>query len=176
MTRTWFITGASRGMGREMVEQLLDRGDTVAATLRTPGQLDELARRHGDRLWLRTLNVTDTAALRRIVDEAFDTHDRIDAVVSNAGYGVFGVAEDLDDHHVDDMIATNLTASIQLARAVVQGDRLDGLPGPGVGELQVGGVRLRVPRDGQALPLPSFGHAGHRRTDESLRARRSSGP
>ena len=60
---TWFITGASRGFGRELAEQLLARGDRVAATLRRPGQLDDLAAQYGDRLWVRALDVTDTSAI-----------------------------------------------------------------------------------------------------------------
>lgn len=145
MTGTWLITGASRGMGREMVEQLLARGDTVAATLRTPEHLDDLARRYGDRLWLRRLDVTDTAALRSVVDEAFAAHDRIDVVVSNAGYGVFGVAEDLADQQIDDMIATNLTASIQLARAAVPHLRAQG-----------GGVLVQMSSMGGHVTFPAF--------------------
>jgi NAD(P)-dependent dehydrogenase (short-subunit alcohol dehydrogenase family) len=145
MTRTWFITGASRGMGREMVEQLLARGDGVVATLRTPDQLDDLAQRYGERLWVRRLDVTDTAALRRVVDEAFAVHDRIDVVVSNAGYGVFGAAEDLEDRQIDDMIATNLTASIQLARAAIPHLRAQG-----------DGVLVQMSSMGGHLTFPGF--------------------
>ena len=61
---TWFITGASRGFGRELTEQLLARGDRVAATARRPEQLDDLARGHGeDRLWRRALDVTSPPVL-----------------------------------------------------------------------------------------------------------------
>lgn len=87
MTTTWFITGASRGMGRLLVEQALERGDTVAATARRPTDLDDLATRYGARLWRRALDVTDTTALRQVVGEAFDEVGHIDVVVSNAGYG-----------------------------------------------------------------------------------------
>ena len=118
-SNTWFVTGASRGFGRELTEQLLARGDRVAATLRHPDQVDDLATHYGDRLWVRALDVTDTGQLRRVVREAFADLARIDVVVSNAGYGVFGAAEDLTDAQVETVIATNLTASIQLARAVV---------------------------------------------------------
>lgn len=52
MSSTWFITGASRGIGRELTEQVLARGDSVAATLRHPEQLDDLTAVHGDRLWV----------------------------------------------------------------------------------------------------------------------------
>ena len=51
MSSTWFITGASRGMGRELTEQALARGDRVTATLRTPSRLDDLVAVHGHRLW-----------------------------------------------------------------------------------------------------------------------------
>ena len=107
MSSTWFITGASRGLGRELTQQVLARGDRVAATLRTPSQLDDLATIHGDRLWVRQLDVTDTVRMGRVVKEAFTDHQRIDVVVSNAGFGVFGAAEDLTNDQVEQMIATN---------------------------------------------------------------------
>jgi len=115
--RTWFITGTSSGFGRHLTEQLLDRGDRVAATARRLDTLDDLAARHGDRLWRARLDVTDTAALREVVDRAFTELGRIDVVVSNAGYGLFGAAEELSDEQIDRQLATNLTASIHLARA-----------------------------------------------------------
>ncbi|MBO0677090.1 SDR family oxidoreductase [Mycolicibacterium sp. S2-37] len=145
MTTTWLITGASRGMGRELVEQLLARGDRVAATLRRPEQLGDLAARHGDRLWRRALDVTDTDDVRAAVAEAFTAHDRIDVVVSNAGYGVFGAAEDLGDRDVDDVIATNLTGSIQLARAVLPHLRAQG-----------GGLLMQMSSMGGHLTFPAF--------------------
>ncbi|MGW4203204.1 SDR family oxidoreductase [Streptomyces sp. NPDC004726] len=117
--KTWFITGTSSGFGRAMVEQLLERGDRVAATARRTDTLDDLAARHGERLWRETLDVTDTDRLRRVVARAVADLGRIDVVVSNAGYGLFGAAEELSDEQIDRQIATNLTASIQLARAVI---------------------------------------------------------
>ncbi|MDG4823251.1 SDR family oxidoreductase [Asanoa sp. WMMD1127] len=143
--KTWLITGASRGMGRELVSQALGRGDRVAATLRRPEQLDDLADRHGDRLWRRALDVTDTTTLRVVVSAAFADHQRIDVVVSNAGYGVFGVAEDLTDDQIQDMIATNLTASIQLARAVIPPLRAQG-----------GGRLMQMSSMGGQIAFPAF--------------------
>jgi NAD(P)-dependent dehydrogenase (short-subunit alcohol dehydrogenase family) len=145
MSRTWFVTGASRGMGRELVEQVLARGDLVAATLRRPEQLDDLAARYGDRLWVRSLDVTDTARMRVVVDEAFAAHERIDVVVSNAGYGVFATAEDLTDAHIDQIIATNLTGSIQLARAVLPHLRAQG-----------GGLLMQMSSMGGHITFPAF--------------------
>jgi hypothetical protein len=70
-------------------------GDRVAASLRTPSQLDDLAVVRRDRLWVRQLDVTDNVQVGRVVEEAFTNHGRIDVVVPNAGFGVFGAAEDL---------------------------------------------------------------------------------
>jgi NAD(P)-dependent dehydrogenase (short-subunit alcohol dehydrogenase family) len=142
---TWFVTGASRGFGRELTEQLLARGYRVAATLRRPEQLDDLATRHRESLWVRALDVTDTAQLRRIVAAAFADLGRVDVVVSNAGLGVFGAAEDLTDEQVETMIATNLTASIQLARAVVPHLRDQG-----------GGRLLQLSSMGGHIAFPAF--------------------
>jgi NAD(P)-dependent dehydrogenase (short-subunit alcohol dehydrogenase family) len=142
---TWFVTGASRGFGRELTEQLLARGHRVAATLRRPGQLDDLAARHRERLWVRLLDVTDTARMRRVVAEAFADLHRVDVVVSNAGFGVFGAAEDLTDEQVEAMIATNLTASIHLARAVVPYLRDQG-----------GGRLLQLSSMGGHIAFPAF--------------------
>jgi NAD(P)-dependent dehydrogenase (short-subunit alcohol dehydrogenase family) len=142
---TWFITGASRGIGRELVEQILARGGKVAATLRRPEQLDDLAERYGEHLWRRRVDVTDTAEVERVLGEAFADHGHIDVVVSNAGYGVFGVAEDLSDQQVEDAIATNLTASIQVARRAVPLLRRQG-----------GGVLVQLSSMGGHITFPGF--------------------
>lgn len=142
---TYLITGASRGIGRELTEQILARGDRVAATLRRPDQLDELRREHGDRLWTRRLDVTDTADIDGVIREAFAVHERIDVVVSNAGYGVMGAAEDLSDEQVQAVIATNLTGSIQLARRAVPHLRDQG-----------GGVLVQLSSMGGHITFPGF--------------------
>ena len=119
MQRTWFITGTSSGFGRQLAEQLLARGDRVAATARRVGSLDDLAAERGSRLWRASLDVTDTSMLREVVERAFADLGRIDVVVSNAGYGLFGAAEEVSDEQINRQIATNLVASIQLGRAVI---------------------------------------------------------
>ncbi|MBB5790795.1 SDR family oxidoreductase [Jiangella mangrovi] len=144
--KTWLITGASRGIGRELAEQILARGDRVAATLRRPEQLDDLAARYGDRLWRHALDVTDDAQLDAAVAAAFAGLGRIDVVVSNAGFGVMGVAEDLSDDQVERTIATNLTGSIQLARRVVPHLREQG-----------GGVFVQMSSMGGHITFPGFG-------------------
>jgi NAD(P)-dependent dehydrogenase (short-subunit alcohol dehydrogenase family) len=126
MASTWFITGTSTGFGRELTEQLLRRGDTVAATLRTPSRLDDLAAEYGDRLWARALDVTDARAVRAVVDEAFRDLGAIDVVISNAGIGVFGAAEEQTDEQIEQQLATNVLGSVQLARAVTPHFRAQG--------------------------------------------------
>jgi NAD(P)-dependent dehydrogenase (short-subunit alcohol dehydrogenase family) len=126
MSKTWFITGTSTGFGRELTEQLLARGDRVAATLRRPEALDALAGEYGDQLWVRQLDVTDTDAVRAVVGVAFAELVRIDAVVSNAGYGLLGAAEELTDEQIDEQLQTNVVGSIQLARAVLPHLRAQG--------------------------------------------------
>jgi NAD(P)-dependent dehydrogenase (short-subunit alcohol dehydrogenase family) len=146
MTSTWFITGASRGFGRELTEQLLARGDRVAATARRPEQLDDLVAAHGgERLWVRALDVTDTDQVREVVGAAFADLDRVDVVVSNAGYGVIGAAEELSDEQIEDLIATNLTGSIQVARAAIPPLRAQG-----------GGRLLQISSMGGLMAFPGF--------------------
>jgi NAD(P)-dependent dehydrogenase (short-subunit alcohol dehydrogenase family) len=145
MSSTWFITGASRGLGRELTEQALARGDRVAATLRTPSQLDDLVAVNGDCLWVRQLDVTDTVQMCRVVQEAFTDHERIDVVVSDAGFGVFGAAEDVTNDQVEQMIATNLTAAIHLTRLVVPHLRRQG-----------GGRLMQLSSMGGHIAFPAF--------------------
>lgn len=115
--RTWFITGATGGIGGALTERLLDRGERVAAVARRIEKLDALAAAHGDRLWRAVLDVTDPGGIRETVDEAISALGSIDVVASCAGYALFGAAEELRDEDVERQIATNLLGSIRLIRA-----------------------------------------------------------
>ncbi len=117
--RTWLITGVSSGFGRELTDQLLARGDRVVGTVRDVGKVADLVRRYPQAFHVETLDVTDTAAIRDVVERSFARLGRIDVIVSNAGYGLFGAAEELSDAQIDHMIATNLVGSIQLIRAAL---------------------------------------------------------
>ena len=116
-SRNWLITGVSSGFGRELATQLLDRGDTVVGTVRRPDSVADLLQKYPDTFHRELLDVTDADAVRVVVDRSFRSLGRIDVVVSNAGYGLFGAAEELSDEQVGQIIATNLTGSIQLIRA-----------------------------------------------------------
>ena len=119
MKRSWFITGVNSGFGRHMTEQLLARGDRVAGTVRDLDSMADLKAHHGDALWLARLDLTDTPAIREVVDLAFRELGRIDVVVSNAGYGLFGAAEEMTDEQIAHQIDTNLLGSIQTVRAAL---------------------------------------------------------
>ena len=117
--RTWLITGVSSGFGRELTSQLLNRGDRVIGTVRDTSKIADLAGRWPDTFIPEALEMTDHPAVRRLVDRAFDQLGRLDAIVSNAGYGLFGAAEELSDDQVEHIIATNLTGCITLIRAAL---------------------------------------------------------
>jgi NAD(P)-dependent dehydrogenase (short-subunit alcohol dehydrogenase family) len=119
MAKTWFITGTSSGIGRLLTEQLLARGDRVAATLRRPEALDDLKASAGDRLWLGRLDVTDPDEVRATVDAAFAELGEIDVVVNNAGYAVFAAVEEASDEQIRRVIDTNLIGSIAVIRAAL---------------------------------------------------------
>lgn len=145
MQKTWLISGTSTGLGRLMTERLLARGDRVVATARQPAALDDLSERYGDRLMPVALDVTDGHAIRLVVSRAFERMGRIDCVVSNAGYGLFGAAEELDDGQIERQLATNLLGSIQLIRAVLPRLRAQG-----------GGRIVQVSSEGGQIAYPNF--------------------
>jgi NAD(P)-dependent dehydrogenase (short-subunit alcohol dehydrogenase family) len=124
--RAWLITGVSSGFGGALTDQLLERGDRVVGTVRDTAKVSDVIERHPETFRAEVLDVTDTAAVRTVVDRSFAALGRIDVIVSNAGYGLFGAAEELTDHQVDHMIATNLTGSIQLIRSALPHLRAQG--------------------------------------------------
>lgn len=143
--KTWLITGASSGLGLIMTRKLLARGDRVVSCGRRVAPFEALQQMAGERLRIASFDLTDTEALRREVDAAFSAFGRIDTVVSNAGYGLFGAAEELSDAQIERQVATNLTASIQLVRAVLPHLRAQG-----------GGRIMQVSSEGGQVAYPNF--------------------
>ncbi|NMO50027.1 SDR family oxidoreductase [Actinoplanes sp. TBRC 11911] len=117
--QTWLITGVGGGFGRHLTEQLLDRGDRVAGTVRDLDRMTALKAKYGDRLWLAHLDVTDFAEIKQVVNRAFAAFGRIDVVVNNAGYGLFGAAEEFTDEEVHHELDTNLVGPIEVTRAAL---------------------------------------------------------
>jgi len=124
--RTWFITGVNSGFGRLMSEALLERGDRVAGTVRKLDSMNDLKTKYGDRLWVAHLDMTDLSEIHNVVEKAFVEFGRIDVIVSNAGYGLFGAAEELIDEQVAHQLSTNLVGPIQLVRAALPHLRAQG--------------------------------------------------
>ena len=116
MSRTWLITGISSGFGYEITKQLLEKGDTVVGTVRKTDKIKSLMEEYPKNLDVKILDVTDVPALQKTVRDAFAEHEKIDVVISNAGYVLFGAAEELSDDQINHIIATNLTGSIQLIK------------------------------------------------------------
>ncbi len=143
--RTWFITGVSRGRGRQMAEQLLARGERVAGTARRPAALDDLKAQHGDRLWLASLDVTDTAAVRRVVGAAFAPRGPRGGVGHKPGDGELGGAEELTDEQIVHQVNTNLIGSMQVIRAALPLLRAQG-----------GGRIIQVSSEGGQTTYPNF--------------------
>lgn len=144
--RTWLITGVSSGFGREMTEQLLQRGDRVVGTVRKRKAVAGLAEQYPEKFRAELLDVTDAAATKAMVDRAFGAMGRIDVVISNAGYGLFGAAEELSDAQVEQMIATNLMSSIQLIRAALPHLRQQGADASSRFQLTAAKSHIRVTR------------------------------
>jgi NAD(P)-dependent dehydrogenase (short-subunit alcohol dehydrogenase family) len=119
MDKTWLITGVSSGFGRLLAQKALARGDRVVGTSRREDALAELRQRHPERLRIIALDLRDQRSVRAAVDQAFAAFGRIDIIVSNAGYGLVGAAEEVSDQQVRDIIATNLVGSIALIQAAL---------------------------------------------------------
>ena len=116
---TWFITGSSRGFGREWAIAALERGDGVAATARDTGSLDDLVERFGDRVLPLKLDVTDRAAVFDAVRTAHERFGRLDVVVNNAGYGQFGMIEEISEAEARDQIETNVFGALWVTQAAL---------------------------------------------------------
>lgn len=119
MTKVWFITGSSRGLGRSLAENVLAHGHKVAATARKPEQLKDLIARYPDQIYPITLDVTDKAQIAAAVASAVKHFGRIDVLVNNAGFGISGAAEAFTDEQVRSQLETNLYAPIEVTRAVL---------------------------------------------------------
>ncbi|CAM1658074.1 Short-chain dehydrogenase/reductase SDR [Bartonella choladocola] len=115
--RNWVITGVSSGFGYEMVKQVLSRGDNVLGTVRKTRPVEELVNRYPDNFHVEIVDMRDRKAVKQLGQKAEELFSTIDVIVSNAGYGLFGAAEELSDEEIDDIIATNLTGSIDFIRA-----------------------------------------------------------
>src|SRR5690348_11471540 len=119
MTKVWFITGSSRGLGRSLTEAVLAAGHHVVATARQPGQLNDLVEKYSEQIFPIALDVTDQKQILSAVEQAITHFGCLDVLVNNAGFGITGAAEALTDEQVRSQLETNLYAPIALTRAVL---------------------------------------------------------
>jgi NAD(P)-dependent dehydrogenase (short-subunit alcohol dehydrogenase family) len=124
--KTWFITGASRGFGREWTEAALERGDRVAALSRSVTAFDDLVAKYGDAVLPLRVDVTDRAAVTAAVQRAVDHFGRLDVVVNNAGYGLFGMVEEVTEQQARDQVDVNLFGPLWVTQAVLPHLRAQG--------------------------------------------------
>lgn len=115
--KTWFITGTSRGFGREWTKAALERGDRVAASARNTDSLQDLVAQFGDKILPVQLDVTDRRAAFDAFKEAHEHFGQIDVVVNNAGYGLFGVIEEISEAEARAQIETNLFGALWVTQA-----------------------------------------------------------
>lgn len=145
--KTWFITGTSTGLGRLLTEKLLQQGHRVAATIRKEDALNDLKAIYKDRLWVALLDVTDTAAIKTVINAAFKDLGNIDVIVNNAGYALFCSVEEANNEQIQHQIATNITGSIQIIRAALPHLRAQG-----------GGRILQLSSAGGQTTYPNFSY------------------
>jgi NAD(P)-dependent dehydrogenase (short-subunit alcohol dehydrogenase family) len=117
--KVWFITGTSKGFGRVWAEAALARGDSVAATARDIKTLAPLVERYGDNIAAMTLDVTDKRAVGSVTAEAHERFGRLDVVVNNAGYGLFGAIEEINEAEARAQMETNLFGALWVTQAAL---------------------------------------------------------
>lgn len=117
--KVWFITGTSRGFGREWAVAALERGDRVAATARNVSSLDDLVEKFGDAILPLALDVTDRQADFDAVHAAHEKFGRLDVVVNNAGYGQFGLIEEITESEARAQFETNVFGALWVTQAAL---------------------------------------------------------
>ena len=119
MTKVWFITGSSRGLGRSLAEAVLEKGHNVVATARNTDQLEDLVSKYPGQILPLKLDVNDAAQIKASVEKTIKHFGRIDILVNNAGFGITGAAEAFTEEQVRSQLETNLYAPIAVTRAVL---------------------------------------------------------
>lgn len=119
MNKIWFITGSSRGLGRNLTKAVLENGDKVVATARDINQLNDLKEEYKDQILPVKLDVTNYDQIHEAVNKAIKHFGRIDVLVNNAGFGIIGAAEAYTQEQVRSQLETNLYAPIEITQAVL---------------------------------------------------------
>lgn len=119
MKKTFLVTGASRGFGRLWTEAFLERGDNVIATARNLDNLTDLVKKYGDSILALPLDVNDREACIEVARQAKDHFGKIDVLINNAGYGLFGAIEETSEKEARDQMETNFFGVLWMTQAVL---------------------------------------------------------
>lgn len=119
MSKVWLITGSSRGLGRALAKAVLEKGDRLVATARDTASLADLAEKHGDKVRLATLDVTNGLVAQQAVKAAVDAFGRLDVVVNNAGYGNIAPIEDVAENDFRAQMEVNFYGVFHVTRAAI---------------------------------------------------------
>ena len=119
MSKIILITGASRGFGKIWATALLKRGDKVAATARNIADLNDLVQEFGDAVFPIQLDVNDSAACTAAVNKANEHFGRIDVLINNAGFGLFGAIEETTEQQARAQMETNFFGLLWVTQAVL---------------------------------------------------------
>jgi NAD(P)-dependent dehydrogenase (short-subunit alcohol dehydrogenase family) len=118
-SRVWFITGTSGGIGRELVREVLRRGDSVVATSRNPQKVAETFTEHKDQLLVAAVDLENFDQITKSVQEGISRFSKIDVLVNNAGYGLLGAVEEADDHEIKKVHEINVFGLLRVLRAIL---------------------------------------------------------
>ncbi|MEV0573484.1 SDR family NAD(P)-dependent oxidoreductase [Streptomyces sp. NPDC050392] len=124
--RVWFITGASRGLGRAFTEAALAAGDRVVAAARNTEPLAALSREYPDTLVPLALDVSDRRAVFDGVERAAAAFGRLDIVVNNAGGLLYGMVEEATEEQIRSHLDVNFFGAVWVAQAVLPHMRAQG--------------------------------------------------
>jgi NAD(P)-dependent dehydrogenase (short-subunit alcohol dehydrogenase family) len=170
MSKVWFITGASKGFGREWAEAALQRGDRVAATARAPEMLEALVAVYGHLVLPMKLDVTRRSDDFAAIESAAEHFGALDVVVNNAGYCHFGMVEELTENDIRAQLETNLFGALWVTQAalpimraqgsghIVQVSSIAGVTAsPGIGAYNVSKWALEALSESLAAEVGGFG-------------------
>ncbi|WP_083508823.1 SDR family NAD(P)-dependent oxidoreductase [Arthrobacter alpinus] len=145
-SRTWFITGAGRGLGREFALAALEQGDRVVGTVRRPGALSDLLANHPNSAREILLDVRDATAVTVAVDHAASIFGGLDVVINNAGAGFVGAIEEVTEREARDHLDLNLFGAMWVSQAAIPHLRASG-----------GGDIVQISTVGAIGTMPAFG-------------------
>lgn len=145
-TKTWFITGVSKGLGAHWAQAALSRGDRVVAAARSSSALEALAAEYGDLVLPVQLDVTDESAVRAAVTAAEEKFGQIDILVNNAGQAVMGAVEEITAAQAREQMEVNYFGALHVTQAVL----------PGMRRRRSGRI-LQISSMGGVVSLPTMG-------------------